>query len=52
MKAVALSFAVADAHPGARRAARFVTRHRGGRGAVREVCDLLLARRGRSRGAR
>lgn len=45
MRSVALSFAVADAHPEARRAARFVTRARGGRGAVREVCDLLLARR-------
>ena len=44
MKAVALSFAVADAHPEARRAARFVTRLGGGRGAVREVCDVLLAR--------
>jgi 3-deoxy-D-manno-octulosonate 8-phosphate phosphatase (KDO 8-P phosphatase) len=44
MKAVALSFAVADAHPEARRAARFVTRQGGGRGAVREVCDVLLAR--------
>ena len=46
MKAVALSFAVADAHPQARRAARFVTRRGGGRGAVREVCDRLLARGG------
>ena len=44
MKAVGLSFAVADAHPQARRAADRVTRRRGGRGAVREVCDLLLAR--------
>jgi 3-deoxy-D-manno-octulosonate 8-phosphate phosphatase (KDO 8-P phosphatase) len=43
MNAVALSFAVADAHPAARRAAAVVTRHGGGRGAVREVCDLLLA---------
>jgi 3-deoxy-D-manno-octulosonate 8-phosphate phosphatase (KDO 8-P phosphatase) len=43
MKAVGLSFAVADAHGTARRAAQRVTRHRGGRGAVREVCDLLLA---------
>lgn len=47
MRAVALSFAVADAHPAVRRAATFVTRHGGGRGAVREVCDLLLARRTR-----
>ena len=45
MKSVALSFAVADAHPAARRAAGAVTRLGGGRGAVREVCDLLLAAR-------
>jgi 3-deoxy-D-manno-octulosonate 8-phosphate phosphatase (KDO 8-P phosphatase) len=47
MRAVALSFAVADAHPQARRAAHVVTRRGGGAGAVREVCDLLLARRAR-----
>jgi 3-deoxy-D-manno-octulosonate 8-phosphate phosphatase (KDO 8-P phosphatase) len=45
MRAVALSFAVADAHPSARSAADFVTRARGGRGAVREVCDRLLSAR-------
>jgi 3-deoxy-D-manno-octulosonate 8-phosphate phosphatase (KDO 8-P phosphatase) len=45
MRAVALSFAVADAHPQVRRAADVVTRHAGGRGAVREVCDRLLSRR-------
>ncbi|HEV2228467.1 MAG TPA: HAD hydrolase family protein [Steroidobacteraceae bacterium] len=49
MNAVALPFAVADAHPAVRRAAAVVTRHGGGRGAVREVCDLLLAGRGRER---
>jgi 3-deoxy-D-manno-octulosonate 8-phosphate phosphatase (KDO 8-P phosphatase) len=51
MSAVALSFAVADAHPAVRRAAAIVTRRGGGRGAVREVCDLLLAGR-RARAAR
>ena len=49
MKAVALPFAVADAHPAVRRAAAIVTRNGGGRGAVREVCDLLLTARGRAR---
>jgi 3-deoxy-D-manno-octulosonate 8-phosphate phosphatase (KDO 8-P phosphatase) len=52
MRSVALSFAVADAHPDARRAAHLVTRRGGGAGAVREVCDLLLGhrtRRGRQR---
>ncbi|HYM41816.1 MAG TPA: HAD hydrolase family protein [Steroidobacteraceae bacterium] len=48
MSAVALSFAVADAHPAVRRVASAVTRLGGGRGAVREVCDLLLARRSRA----
>jgi 3-deoxy-D-manno-octulosonate 8-phosphate phosphatase (KDO 8-P phosphatase) len=43
MQAVALSFAVADAHPAVRRAAAHVTRLPGGAGAVREVCDRLLA---------
>jgi 3-deoxy-D-manno-octulosonate 8-phosphate phosphatase (KDO 8-P phosphatase) len=45
LNAVALSFAVANAHPLVRRAARFVTHLPGGAGAVREVCDLLLAAR-------
>ncbi|HVH84710.1 MAG TPA: HAD hydrolase family protein, partial [Steroidobacteraceae bacterium] len=49
MNAVALPFAVADAHPAVRRAAAVVTRQSGGRGAVREVCDLLLAGHGRGR---
>ena len=43
MRVAALSFAVADAHRTARRAADVVTRLTGGRGAVREVCDHLLA---------
>jgi 3-deoxy-D-manno-octulosonate 8-phosphate phosphatase (KDO 8-P phosphatase) len=42
--------AVADAHPEARRAAHRCTTLGGGMGAVREVCDwLLAARRPRSR---
>lgn len=39
----ALSFSVADGHSSAQGAADHVTRANGGRGAVREVCDLLLA---------
>lgn len=42
MREVGLSFAVADAHPQARSAARVITRLPGGAGAVREVCDYLL----------
>ena len=49
MRQVGLAIAVADAHPmrGARRTgARGCA---GGAGAVREVCDLLLAARARAR---
>lgn len=42
MEQVGLSVAVADAHPLLRPSANYVTRMGGGRGAVREVCDLLL----------
>lgn len=41
--AVGLAFAVADAHATAKAAAHHVTRLPGGAGAVREVCDRLLA---------
>ena len=42
LRAVGLSFAVKDAHPDALAAAKRITRLRGGRGGVREVCDTLL----------
>ncbi|MFC3913729.1 3-deoxy-manno-octulosonate-8-phosphatase KdsC [Pseudaeromonas sharmana] len=42
MQSCALGIAVADAHPLVLRAADYITRMRGGEGAVREVCDLLL----------
>jgi 3-deoxy-D-manno-octulosonate 8-phosphate phosphatase (KDO 8-P phosphatase) len=45
MAAVGLPAAVADAHPEVLSAARHVTRAPGGRGAVREFCDWLLAAR-------
>src|SRR5688572_25045663 len=45
MRTVGLAFAVADAHPSAIAAADHVTAHAGGEGAVREVCDRLLAGR-------
>jgi 3-deoxy-D-manno-octulosonate 8-phosphate phosphatase (KDO 8-P phosphatase) len=48
MREVALSFAVADAHPQARSAAHVVTQQAGGKGAVREVCDFLLEARRRA----
>jgi 3-deoxy-D-manno-octulosonate 8-phosphate phosphatase (KDO 8-P phosphatase) len=43
MRKVALAFAVADAHPEARHAAHLITKLPGGHGAVREVCDYLMA---------
>jgi len=49
MRKVALAFAVADAHPEARHAAHLITKLPGGQGAVREVCDYLLAHKARSR---
>jgi 3-deoxy-D-manno-octulosonate 8-phosphate phosphatase (KDO 8-P phosphatase) len=47
MAAVGLSVAVADADEAVRRAADWITEAPGGRGAVREVCRLLLDARGR-----
>jgi 3-deoxy-D-manno-octulosonate 8-phosphate phosphatase (KDO 8-P phosphatase) len=46
MAVVGLPAAVADAHPAVLAAAKHVTRAPGGRGAVREFCDWLLAARG------
>ena len=45
MAAVGWPIAVADAHPDVLRAARLVLTRPGGHGAVREVCDLVLAAR-------
>ena len=45
LERAALAVAVADAHPTARAAAHWITAAAGGHGAVREVCDLLLAAR-------
>jgi 3-deoxy-D-manno-octulosonate 8-phosphate phosphatase (KDO 8-P phosphatase) len=42
-----LAVAPADAHPAVRRAARYVTCARGGRGAVREVAELILGCKGK-----
>ncbi len=43
MRQAGLAIAVADAHPDVLREADWVTELRGGHGAVREVCDFLLA---------
>jgi 3-deoxy-D-manno-octulosonate 8-phosphate phosphatase (KDO 8-P phosphatase) len=46
LRKVGLSAAPADALPEVRSAVHFVARSPGGRGAVRELCDLLAAARG------
>ena len=46
MRDCGLAIAVADAHPWLREAAHWCTARGGGRGAAREVCDLLLAAQG------
>jgi 3-deoxy-D-manno-octulosonate 8-phosphate phosphatase (KDO 8-P phosphatase) len=47
MQRVELAVAVADASAETRQAAHFVTIHNGGRGAVREVAELILKAQGR-----
>ncbi len=43
---VGVPIAVADAHPSVRAVAKLVTTRKGGEGAVREVCEWVLAARG------
>ncbi|MFQ5896220.1 MAG: KdsC family phosphatase [Nitrospinota bacterium] len=50
LRRVGLAVAVADASPEARRAAHLVTRAAGGRGAVREVVELILKAQGKWEG--
>src|SRR5687767_2211458 len=45
MQWVGLPVAVGDAVPAIKATARYITRRRGGEGAVREVCDLILSAR-------
>ena len=47
MKAAGLSIAVANAHQRVKENADWVTTTRGGRGAVREICEMLLHSQGR-----
>jgi len=39
---VGVPICVADAHPDVRPLAKLITRRRGGRGAVREICDVII----------
>ena len=48
MAAVDVPVAVADAVPAVTRAAVYVTRATGGRGAIRELCELILSARSKS----
>ena len=43
---VGLAVTVADAHPLVKTRVHWVTQHGGGKGAVREICDLILSARG------
>ncbi len=45
MRRVALPVCVKDANPIAKRFAKFVTKAKGGEGAVREVIDMILESR-------
>jgi len=45
LRRAGLAIGVSDAHPALLEAAHWITRSPGGRGAVREVCDLLLSAR-------
>ncbi len=46
IKRVGLGITVADAHPFIRQQADLCTQKRGGRGAVREICDLVMDAQG------
>jgi 3-deoxy-D-manno-octulosonate 8-phosphate phosphatase (KDO 8-P phosphatase) len=48
MRLAGLAVAVANAHPWLAAQAHWQTNHRGGEGAVREVCDLILLAQGKA----
>ena len=47
LKAVGFSAAVADALDVVKKSVDYITKHSGGRGAVRELCDLILQAQGK-----
>lgn len=47
MRRCGLAVAVANAQPISKRYAHFVTQHKGGEGAAREVCELILEAQGK-----
>lgn len=50
MRRVGLAIAVQDAHPLVRRHAHWQTSHGGGRGAARDVCEMIMEARGSLQG--
>jgi len=46
MKKVGLAIAVQDAHPFVKKHAHWITEHNGGRGAARDVCELIMEAQG------
>ena len=52
MTRVGFAVAVADAHDIVKQKAHWVTHHKGGQGAVRDVCELLMQAQGTFEGIR
>lgn len=46
MKAAGLAVAVQDAHPFVKQHAHWISQHNGGRGAARDVCELIMQAQG------
>jgi 3-deoxy-D-manno-octulosonate 8-phosphate phosphatase (KDO 8-P phosphatase) len=46
MTRVGFAIAVQDAHPYVKKHAHWITQNKGGQGAVRDVCELILEARG------
>jgi len=46
MKQVGLAVAVQDAHPFVKKHAHWITEHNGGRGAARDLCELIMEAQG------
>ncbi|MGD8925617.1 MAG: 3-deoxy-manno-octulosonate-8-phosphatase KdsC [Thioalkalispiraceae bacterium] len=46
MKKVGLAIAVQDAHPFVKKHAHWITEHVGGRGAARDICELIMEAQG------
>ncbi|MGD8784948.1 MAG: HAD hydrolase family protein, partial [Thioalkalispiraceae bacterium] len=46
MKMAGLAIAVQDAHPFVKKHAHWITEHNGGRGAARDICELIMEAQG------